>query len=145
MHLLSRRTLLWLIPAALLLWGGVHVVSAWLEDPRELILGNWAEEGRHGGNAEVTNAVIRWQLGGHRGSTPYEWVQTDKEPYTLQLTYRHETVLVDITFDGNDTAIADPRVWDKLPADAQQWVKERNKALNRPAQEIRFRFRRGKE
>lgn len=116
----------------------------WFEDPRKKILGNW-QEGKRSFYVSVDERYIRWSRGTKSSNIPYKWLQTDKEPYTLQLEYSHEQIVVDLTFDGDDTAVAEPRIWDKLPDYAQEWIRARNRAADRPEKEFAILFRREQE
>ena len=113
----------------------------WFEDPRKKILGDW-QEGKRSFYVSVDEQYIRWSRGTKSSNIPYKWLQTDKEPYTLQLEYNHEQIAVDLTFDGDDTAVAEPRIWEKLPDYAQEWIRTRNRAAGRPEKEFAILFRR---
>lgn len=113
------------------------------EDPRKKILGSW-QEGNRSFYLDANESTLHWSKGTRNGTLPYSWVQTEHEPYTLQVQYRHESILVDITFDGDNTALASPRIWEKLPDYAQQWIRSRNRAAGRPEKEFTVLFRRTK-
>lgn len=138
-----RLTLLAALPiaAACLLFIFVR-----FEDPTQKILGSWKDAApRSALFIEADMAQLQWRSGTRHGKMPYTWLQTEHEPYTLQFTYHHEDYVVDIIFNGDNEAVALPRIWEKLPAEARQWVKEKNRAAGRPEKELRFRFRREKE
>ena len=118
-------------------------IPDWFEDPRELAIGEWRDAGKRG-YLEVDETHIRTRGLGARGSISYEWVQTEDEPYTMQLTWRHYTITAHITFDGPDTAIADLDVMRHLPREAARIVKKQNKAAGRPENEFRMVFFRTK-
>lgn len=128
----------------LLLYLAVFQLPRWLETPQERLIGTW-QEGRRSSMAEVDEMRIRWKAGSSRGTMNYEWVQTKHEPYTLRVIYQGESVEISIRFNGRDEVIAEPRIWDKLPETAQDWIRESNRARKRPAKELRFVFRRNQE
>lgn len=143
---LAERPVLRWAAAGLLLTGvacGLFLLNRF-EDPKKKILGNW-QEGKRSFYVSVDEQYIRWSKGAKGGNIPYTWVQTEHEPYTLQLTYRHEQITVDLTFDGDDAAVAEPRIWEKLPDYAQEWIRSRNRAAGRPEKEFAVLFRREKE
>ena len=118
-------------------------IPDWWEDPRELAPGEWHDRA-NGLHLEVDAARIRWQAGGYSGKIPYEWIQAQDEPYRAQITFRSQTYRADITFNGRDEAVANLLVFDQLPEDAQRFIREKNRALNRPERQIRLVFQRQK-
>lgn len=128
------------IPAAAALAGGLWWLLHPGENPRELALGEW-KEATSRLRVEVEPQRAAWRGMGH-GSAKYEWLQTDKPPYRLRFVYRGESIEANLTFDGKNTAIFEPEIWEKLPAMAQKQLSEFNRRHNRPAGEFRLIFRR---
>ena len=146
--MLSDRPLLRLMLLAVLIAAaaGALFIPDWFEDPTQKILGTWKDAApRSALFIEADRAQLQWRSGTRHGKMPYTWLQTEHEPYTLQFTYHHEDYVVDVIFNGNDEAVALPRIWDKLPEEARRWVKEKNRAAGRPEKELRFLFRRDKD
>lgn len=134
-------TLRWYyIPAAALLAGGLWWLLSPKADPRELALGEWKEVSSSL-RVEVEPERVVWR-GMGRGKAKYEWLQTEKEPYRLRFVYQGDTIEANITFDGRNTAIFEPEIWEKLPAEAQKHLSEINRHHNRPATEFRLLFKR---
>ena len=123
-----------------LLVGGLCWLLLPRENPRELALGEW-KEATSRLRVEVGPENAAWRGMGH-GSVKYEWLQTEKAPYRLRFVYRGETIEAKLRFDGKDTAIFEPEVWEKLPALAQEQLRELNRRHNRPATEFRLLFKR---
>ena len=119
-------------------------VPDWFEDPRELAQGSWEDRANHI-LLEVDATRVEWRMAGHHGKMPYEWLQTDSEPYRAKVTHQGQDYETDLTFKGADTVIANFLVFERLPAEAQRAIREINKAHSRPEREIRFVFRRRKE
>ena len=135
----------WRIIAVLLFLAGIfHFVPEWLEDPRELAIGSWKDRA-NGIQLQVDATQVKGCIADRHGKIPYEWVQTEDEPYRVQITFRDQTYRADITFDSSDTAIADFLVFDQLPEDARRFIREKNQALNRPEKQRRLVFQRQKE
>lgn len=135
-----RQRWIWGIAALCLLGGVLGVVFFGKEDPRELALGEWKEStGRI--HVEVMPGTAVWRGMGH-GKLTYEWVQADKEPYRLLLHYHHDTYEATLRFDGRNTAILEPNVWEKMPTTAQKELSRFNRSHSRPEREIRLVFRR---
>lgn len=120
--------------------GGLWWLFSGNEDPRELALGEW-QESTSRLKVEVTPEKAAWRGMGH-GSTAYTWLNADKPPYRVSFTYQGKTIEAHLTFDGRDTAIFEPLVWEHLPAMAQQHLRELNRRHNRPDTEVRLLFRR---
>lgn len=114
----------------------------WGEDPRELAIGEWKEAKPRGTTAQVDATHIRWQGYGHRGKLTYEWLQTDEEPYRVRIRKGQTSVDANVTFDGEDEAILEPDIFDKLPDIARSYIREHNKRNKRPETEIILKFRR---
>ena len=134
------------VMAAVMLLVLVVGVSMWLwgnEKPQELALGEWKDStGRL--RVEVEPGKATWR-GAHRGSLRYVWVQADKSPYKLSLSYQGGEIEADLVFDGKNTAILMPDVWDKLPPAAQKELSNSNRRHGRPEREFRIIFRRQQE
>ena len=130
----------YILPAAALPAAGLWWLLSPGEDPRALAQGEWKQAtGRLRVTVEPEHAA--WRGMGH-GSVKYEWLQTEKPPYRLRFVYRGETIEADLSFDGKNTAILEPDVWQKLPPLAQQQLSDLNRRHNRPATELRLIFRR---
>ena len=129
-----------ILTIAALLVGGLCWLLLPGEDPRELALGEW-KEATIRLRVEVGPESAAWRGMGH-GSVKYKWLQTEKAPYRLRFVYRGETIEADLRFDGKNTAILEPEVWEKLPALAQEQLRELNRRHNRPATEFRLLFKR---
>lgn len=110
-------------------------------NPRELVQGEWQEINKLG-HVEVTDSSIRWRSGRYKASFQYIWVQDEDEPYTIGITRNGENWLADIRFEDDDHADVNLRIFDKLPREAQDFIRQKNKARNRPENELRLRFRR---
>jgi len=132
---------LFLIVAALLLLSGVIFIPDWFEDPRRLAPGEWVEQGTQL-KAEVTDKDIHWRGLNNRGHLTYDWLQTDREPYRVVIRRGERAVEALVTFNGEDEAILEPEIFDKLPSLARRYIRERNRAHQRPEEEIRLIFRR---
>lgn len=110
------------------------------KDPRQLALGEWQEASSRL-RVEVQPGLATYRGMGH-GKLRYEWLQADKKPYRLCFTYRGDTYETLLTFDGDNTAILDLQVWDKLDSAAKQQLRDQNRRRNRPEKELRLVFRR---
>ena len=111
------------------------------KNPRELVLGEWQEVNKLG-YVEVTDSTARWRGGNYKATFHYTWVQDADEPYTVEVSRNGENWLADITFESDDVAEVNLRIFDQLPAEAQDFIRQKNKARNRPENELRMRFRR---
>lgn len=119
----------------------VLLLPGWFKDPRELALGEWQEQGKLG-YVEVTDCTARWRGSNLRRTFQYTWVQTDSEPYTVEVSRNQEKWLAGVTFEDDDHATVNFYIIDKLPPEAQDFIRQKNKAKNRPEDEILLRFRR---
>lgn len=117
------------------------VLPDWFENPIKLAPGEW--KGSSGNmQAEVTEELVSWSAGGHRGKFTYTWVQTDSEPYRVSFRRGNREFEADIEFNGRDEAVVRPLVFEQLPELAREYIRSRNKAMNRPEDELVFVFRR---
>lgn len=126
---------------------GISILSAllfipdWFEDPRRLLPGEWQDSGRRG-RIEITENTLQIHGFGPETPIPYEWLQAENEPYTLQITYGRHTVTADITFNGENEVIADLDIMHKLPEAAADTLRQKNRSAGRPENEFRLLFRR---
>lgn len=127
--------------AVLLATGALILIPDWFEDPRRLAPGEWKDAGRRG-TIDVTESTLTLRGFGPEDPIPYEWVQTEDEPYTLLVTYGSYRLMADITFNGKNEVIADLDVMDKLPSDIADTLREKNRHAGRPENEFRLLFRR---
>ena len=105
------------------------------------MLGEWQEVNKLG-YVEVTDSTARWRGGNYKASFLYTWTQDADEPYTVEVSRNGEKWQADITFDSDNEADVNLHVFDKLPPEAQDFIRQKNKARNRPETELRMRFRR---
>lgn len=120
---------------------GTVMLFSRCENPRELALGDWK-----GSNtpllAEVTEDTVSWSAPGARGRFSYTWQQEEKSPYRVNFRRGQTVVEADICFDGKNTVIVEPRVFQQLPPMLQEHLRSRNKTLGRPEEELKLIFRR---
>ncbi len=122
----------------------VVFIPDWFENPRELAIGEWlGVPNKMQGEVDATQ--VRWQVGGHRGKFSYTWVQTEQEPYRVQFRRGDRVFEADVEFRGRDEAVVYPLIFEQLPELAQEYIRSRNKAKNRPENEMIFVFRRAKK
>ncbi len=139
-----NRTRLILLIVILSVFGSLALLlPGWFKDPRQLVQGEWQEYGKMG-YVEVTDSTARWRGSNYKGSFQYNWIQTDSEPYTAEVSRNKDKWLVGITFEDDDHAVVDFYIMDKLPAEARDFIRSRNRAKNRPEDELKLRFRRVK-
>lgn len=119
------------------------LLPEWFKNPRQLVQGEWQELNKHG-QVEVTDCTARWQGSNYKGSYRYTWLQDEKEPYSIEVSRNEEKWLVSLTFEDDDHAVVDFHIIDKLPAQAQELIRQKNRARNRPEDELQLRFRRMK-
>lgn len=134
-RLILLMILLSLISCAALLMPG------WFKDPRALVQGEWQEANKLG-YVEVTDCTARWQGGNYKATFNYTWIQTDDEPYTMEISRNGEKWLAGITYDDDNHATVDFYIMDKLPPEARDFIRQKNRARNRPEDELKLRFRR---
>ena len=135
---MMRRWYIWVVAAVLV--GGLWWLLGPKENPRELVLGEWKEVSSRL-RVEVEPERAAWRGMGH-GSVKYEWLQTEKSPYRLRFVYQGDTIEANLFFDGENTAVFEPEVWDKMPTVAQEHLRRLNRRHNRPDTEFRLIFRR---
>lgn len=117
------------------------LLPGWFKDPRELVQGEWQEFNKLG-YVEVTDCTARWRGGNYRATFQYSWLQDSSEPYSLEITRNEEKYLVSLTFESDDLAVVDFHIMDKLPPEARDFIRQKNKARNRPQDELKMRFKR---
>ncbi len=117
------------------------LLPGWFKDPRELVQGEWQEFNKLG-YVEVTDCTARWRGGNHRTTFQYSWLQDSSEPYSLEITRNEEKYLVSLIFESDDLAVVDFHIMDKLPPEARDFIRQKNKARNRPQDELKMRFKR---
>lgn len=117
------------------------LIPGWFKDPRQLVQGEWQEINKRG-YVDVTDCSARWQSGNYKANITYTWVQTDSEPYSLEISYKEQKWLAGITFENDDLVIVDFYIMDKLPPDMRDLIRQKNKVRNRPENELSMRFRR---
>ena len=117
------------------------LLPGWFKDPRELVQGEW-QEIKKTGYVEVTDCTARWQGGNYKATLRYSRVQTDDEPYTVEIIFKEQKGLAGITFEDDDHALVNFYIMDKLPPEAREFIRQKNKVRNRPEDEVCMRFRR---
>lgn len=136
------RTRLILLIVLISLAGCILLLCSGLfKDPRQLVQGEWQEINKMG-IVDVTDCTARWNGSNHRANMTYTWVQSEDEPYTIEVTYKGDKWLASIAFESDDQALVNFHIIDKLPAEAQDFIRQKNKARNRPEDEVCLRFRR---
>ena len=138
---MTRLRLLLLLVICSVIGSMALLLPGCFKNPRELVLGEWQEVNKLG-FVEVTDCAARWRGSNHKATFQYSWVQDDDEPYTVEVSRNGENWLADITFESDDVAEVNLRIFDQLPAEAQDFIRQKNKARNRPENELRMRFRR---
>ncbi len=138
---MTRARLLLLLILLTLATCAALLLPGWFKDPRQLVQGEWQEVNKLG-QVEVTDCTARWQGSNYKGTFQYTWIQTDDEPYSIEVSRNEGNWLVSLTFEDDDHAIVDFHIIDKLPAQAQELIRQKNRARNRPEDELRLRFRR---
>lgn len=117
------------------------LMPGWFKGPRELVQGEWQEANKLG-YVEVTDCTARWQGGNYKATFNYAWIQTHDEPYTMEISRHGEKWLAGITFEDDDHAAVDFYIVDKLPPEARNFIRQKNRARNRPEDELKLLFRR---
>lgn len=118
-------------------------LPGWFKNPRELVQGEWQEYNKLG-YVDVTDCTARWRSGKHRASFQYAWLQDEREPYSIEISRNEEKYLVSLTFESDDLAVVDFHIMEKLPPEAREFIRQKNKARNRPEDELKMRFKRVK-
>lgn len=140
---MTRTRLIFLVVLLSVLAALALLLPGWFKDPRKLALGEWQEHNKLG-YVEVTDSTARWRGSNHKGTYQYNWIQYESDPYSIEITRNGEKWLASVTFADDDHALVNFHVMDRLPAEAQSFIREKNKARNRPEDEILLRFRRVK-
>ena len=138
---MTRARLLLLLIILTLVTCAALLLPGWFKDPRQLVQGEWQEVNKLG-QVEVTDCTARWQGSNYKGAFQYTWTQSDNEPYSIKVSRNEENWFVSLTFEDDDHAVVDFHIIDKLPAQAQELIRQKNRARNRPEDELRMRFRR---
>jgi hypothetical protein len=138
---MTRARLLLLLIILTLVTCAALLLPGWFKDPRHLVQGEWQEVNKLG-QVEVTDCTARWQGSNYKGTFQYTWTQSDNEPYSIKVSRNEEYWFVSLTFEDDDHAVVDFHIIDKLPAQAQELIRQKNRARNRPEDELRMRFRR---
>ena len=138
---MNRTRLILLIVLISVLTSLALLLPGCFKDPRHLVQGEWQEYNKLG-YVDVTDSTARWSGSTYKGTFQYTWVQTDSEPYTAEVSRNKDKWLVGISFEDDDHATVDFYIMDKLPAEARDFIRSRNRAKNRPEDELQLRFRR---
>ena len=138
---MTRARLLLLLILLTLATCAALLLPGWFKDPRQLVQGEWQEVNKLG-LVEVTDCTARWLGSNYKGTFQYTWIQADDEPYSIEVSRNEGNWLVSLTFEDDDHAIVDFHIIDKLPSQAQELIRQKNRARNRPEDELRLRFRR---
>ena len=138
---MTRLRLLLLLVICSVIGSMALLLPGCFKNPRELVLGEWQEVNKLG-YVEVTDSTARWRGGNYKATFHYTWVQDADEPYTVEVSRNGENWQADITFESDNEADVYLHVFDKLPPEAQDFIRQKNKARNRPENELRMRFRR---
>ena len=93
---------------------------------------------------EVTDCTARWRGGNYRATFQYSWLQDESEPYSIEISRNQEKYLVSLSFESDDLAVVDFHIMEKLPPEAREFIRQKNKARNRPEDELKMRFKRVK-
>ncbi|MBO5683586.1 MAG: hypothetical protein J6R92_01430 [Akkermansia sp.] len=138
---MTRTRLLLLLILLTLLTCAALMLPGWFKNPRLLAQGEWQEVNKLG-MVEVTDCSARWHGSNYKGAYQYTWLQDETEPYSIEVSRNKEKWLVSLTFEDDDHATVDFHIIDKLPPQAQELIRQKNRARNRPQDELRLRFRR---
>lgn len=138
---MTRTRFLLLLILLTLLACAALLLPEWFKDPRQLVQGEWQEINKLG-QVEVTDCTARWQGSNYKGTYQYTWLQDENEPYSIEVSRNDEKWLVSLTFEDDNHAVVDFHIIDKLPAQAQELIRQKNRARNRPEDELQLRFRR---
>ncbi len=117
------------------------VLPGLFKDPRQLVQGEWQEVNNRG-YAEVTDCTARWRGSNYKARFRYNWIQSDDEPYTIEVSRNNEKFSIGLTFEDDDHATVDFYIMDKLPHEVQEIIRQKNRARNRPDGELKMQFRR---
>ena len=138
---MTRTRLIFLIVLLSVLAALALMLPGWFKDPRKLAIGEWQEHNKLG-FVEVTDSCARWRGSSFKGTFQHTWLQYESEPYSVEISRNGEKWLASVTFEDDDHALVDFHVFDRLPAEARKFISQKNKARNRPENEILLRFRR---
>ena len=138
---MTRIRLLLLLILLSILSCAALLLPGWFKNPRELVQGEWQEYNKLG-YVEVTDCTARWRGGNYRATFQYSWLQDEREPYSIEISRNEEKYLVSLTFESDDLAVVDFHIMDKLPPEARDFIRQKNKARNRPQDELKMRFKR---
>ena len=140
-YTMTRLRLIFVLILVSVLGSLTLMLPGCFRDPRQLVLGESKEAGNLG-YVEVSDSTARWRGSNYKGKFRYSWVQTDSEPYTIEVSRNQDKWLVGVTFEDDDHAEVNLYIMDKLPDEAQDFIRQRNRARNRPDDELKLRFRR---
>ena len=140
---MTHTRLIFLIVLLSVLAALALMLPGWFEDPRKLAIGEWQEQNKLG-FVEVDETSARWRGSNFKGTFHYTWLQYENEPYSVEISRKGEKYLASVTFEDDDHALVNFHVYDRLPAEARKFISQKNKAKNRPEDEILLRFRRVK-
>ncbi len=138
---MTKLRLLFLLVLCSVIGSLALLLPGCFKNPRELVLGEWQEAGKLG-YVEVTDSTARWRGSNYKATFQYTWVQDSDEPYTLEVSRNGEKWKTDLIFESDDVADVYFLMFDKLPPEAQDFIRQKNRARNRPETELRLRFRR---
>ena len=153
---MTRIRLILLLFLISLLSCAALLLPGWFKNPRELVQGEWQEYNKLG-YVEVTDCTARWRGGNYRATFQprwrggnyratfqYSWLQDESEPYSIEISRNQEKYLVSLSFESDDLAVVDFHIMEKLPPEAREFIRQKNKARNRPEDELKMRFKRVK-
>lgn len=138
---MTRIRLIFLLIILSFICSLILMLPGWFRDPEKLVQGEWQEANKLG-FVEVTDSTARWRGSNYKGTFHYTWVQTDSEPYTAEVSRHKDKWLIGITFEDDDHAVVDFYIMDKLPQEARDFIRQKNRAKSRPEDELKLRFRR---
>ena len=140
---MTRIRLILLLFLISLLSCAALLLPGWFKNPRELVQGEWQEYNKLG-YVEVTDCTARSRGGNYRATFQYSWLQDESEPYSIEISRNQEKYLVSLSFESDDLAVVDFHIMEKLPPEAREFIRQKNKARNRPEDELKMRFKRVK-
>ncbi len=143
LHKMTRTRIVFLLFILSVLVSVAILLPGCFKDPRKLAIGEWQEFNKLG-YVDVSETTARWSGSSYKGTFTYTWIQTDSEPYSVEVSRNGESWLAGVTFESDDFAVVDLYIMDKLPAEARKFIQQKNRAKNRPEDEFKLRFRRVK-